>query len=176
MGINTVQDLKDASPRDIRARFGVVMERTCQELRGLSCLALEEIAPPRKEIVSSKSFGAMAVSIDELGEAVSTYIARAAENEGREQDAVLHNPMGPAAQGLRRLSKVHGPHAFNLARGTASKPCGVSDGVFSGAQSDDALMGCFIGFSALVLAIGFSQRHALALPVPALVVVIPRHL
>lgn len=79
LGIHTVQDLKDASPRDIRARFGVVMERTCQELRGLSCLALEEIAPPRKEIVSSKSFGAMAVRIEELEEAVSTYIARAAE-------------------------------------------------------------------------------------------------
>lgn len=79
MGINTVQDLIDASPRDIRARFGVVMERTCQELRGLSCLALEEVAPPRKEIVSSKSFGTMAVSLMELEEAVSTYIARAAE-------------------------------------------------------------------------------------------------
>lgn len=77
--IHTVQDLKNASPRDIRARFGVVMERTCQELRGLSCLALEEVAPPRQEIVSSKSFGAMAVSLAELEEAVSTYIARAGE-------------------------------------------------------------------------------------------------
>ena len=79
MGIHTVQDLKDVSPRDIRARFGVVMERTCQELRGTSCLALEEVAPPRQEIVSSKSFGAMAVSLAELEEAVSTYIARAGE-------------------------------------------------------------------------------------------------
>lgn len=79
MGIHTVQDLKDAPPRDIRAQFGVVMERTCQELRGLSCLALEEVAPPRKEIVSSKSFGAMAVSLAEVEEAISTYIARAGE-------------------------------------------------------------------------------------------------
>lgn len=79
MGIHTVQDLKEASPRDIRTRFGVVMERTTQELRGLSCLALEEVVPPRQEIVSSKSFGAMAVSLAELEEAVSTYIARAGE-------------------------------------------------------------------------------------------------
>lgn len=79
IGIHTVQDLKDAEPRDIRSRFGVVMERTCRELRGISCLALEEVAPPRKEIVSSKSFGTMAVSLMELEEAVSTYIARAAE-------------------------------------------------------------------------------------------------
>jgi DNA polymerase V len=79
MGIYTVQDLKDASPRSIRVHFGVVMERTCQELRGLSCLALEEVTPPRKEIVSSKSFGVMATDIGELEEAVSTYIARASE-------------------------------------------------------------------------------------------------
>ena len=79
MGIHTVQDLKDASPRGIRANFGVVMERTCQELRGLYCLALEEVAPPRKKIISSKSFGAMVIGIGELEEAVSTYIARASE-------------------------------------------------------------------------------------------------
>jgi DNA polymerase V len=79
MGITTVQALKEASPRDIRARFGVVMERTCNELRGLSCLALEEISPPRKEIVSSRSFGELVTNIDELSEAVSMYIARASE-------------------------------------------------------------------------------------------------
>ena len=79
MGIHTVQDLKEASSRGIRDIFGVVMERTCRELRGLSCLALEEVAPPRKEIVSSKSFGAMATDIGALEEAVSTYITRASE-------------------------------------------------------------------------------------------------
>jgi DNA polymerase V len=48
MVITTVQALKEAPPRDIRARFGVVMEFTCIELRGVSCLALEEI-PPREK-------------------------------------------------------------------------------------------------------------------------------
>jgi len=79
MGITTVQLLKEASPRDIRARFGVVMERTCNELRGLSCLALEEISPPRQEIVSSRSFGELVNTLDELAEAVSMYVTRAAE-------------------------------------------------------------------------------------------------
>jgi DNA polymerase V len=79
MGITTVQALKEAPPRDIRAHFGVVMERTCNELRGLSCLALEEISPPRREIVSSRSFGELVTHIDELSEAVSMYVARASE-------------------------------------------------------------------------------------------------
>jgi DNA polymerase V len=79
LGIHTVQDLKHASPSFIRSHFGVVMERTCYELRGISCLGLEEVSPPRKEIVSSKSFGTMVTSLAELREAVSTYIARAVE-------------------------------------------------------------------------------------------------
>ena len=87
IGINSVQDLKEASPRDMRAKFGVVMERTCAEIRGISCLALEEVAPPRKEIVSSKSFGAVVASIDELGQAVTSYITRASEKL-RSQDSV----------------------------------------------------------------------------------------
>lgn len=87
MGINSVQDLKEASPRDMRAKFGVVMERTCAEIRGISCLALEEVTPARKEIVSSKSFGAMVGSIDELGQAVTAYVTRASEKL-RSQDSV----------------------------------------------------------------------------------------
>jgi DNA polymerase V len=79
MGITTVQSLKEASPQDIRGRFGVVMERTCNELRGVSCLALEEVSPPRKEIVSSRSFGELVTSIDDLREAVTMYVARASE-------------------------------------------------------------------------------------------------
>lgn len=59
-GIGTVQDLKEASPSAMRAHFGVVLERTCRELRSLSCLELEEVTPPRKEIVSAP------LSIDQL--------------------------------------------------------------------------------------------------------------
>ncbi|MEJ1853198.1 Y-family DNA polymerase, partial [Escherichia coli] len=42
MGIRTVLDLRNAPPKAIRSRFGVVLERTCYELRGVSCLALED--------------------------------------------------------------------------------------------------------------------------------------
>jgi DNA polymerase V len=84
MGIKTVQALRDAPTREIRARFGVVMERTCNELRGRSCLALEEVAPPRQEIVSSRSFGVMTGTFDDLAQAVSMYVTRAAEKLRRQ--------------------------------------------------------------------------------------------
>jgi DNA polymerase V len=79
MGIDTVLDLRNASTKAIRAQFGVVMERTCEELRGVPCLELEEIAPPKQQIMSSRSFGKPVECIEELQEAVATYVGRAAE-------------------------------------------------------------------------------------------------
>lgn len=65
----------------------MVMERTVNELRGISCLDLEEIAPAKKQIISSKSFGEMVTTIDELAQAVSSYTSRAAEKL-RQQNSV----------------------------------------------------------------------------------------
>ena len=79
MHIGTVLDLRNASPKEIRAQFGVVMERTCNELRGISCLELDDVAPAKQQIMSSRSFGIPVETIAELREAVATYIARAAE-------------------------------------------------------------------------------------------------
>lgn len=79
MNIHTVEDLRRVSPKAIRLHFSVVLERTVAELQGISCLALEDVAPPKKQIVSSRSFGQMVMRLDELGEALSTYVSRAAE-------------------------------------------------------------------------------------------------
>ena len=78
-GITTVQQLREASPSWLRAKFGVVMERTGNELRGISCLALEEVAPPRKQIISSRSFGQLVHTLPELCESVASYMSTAAE-------------------------------------------------------------------------------------------------
>ena len=49
------------------------------ELRGESCIALEEVSPAKKQIMASRSFGAPVLSIEVLREAISSYVARAAE-------------------------------------------------------------------------------------------------
>lgn len=87
MGIETVRDLRDADAETIRARFSVVLERTVRELRGVSCLDLEEVAPPKQQIMSSRSFGQYVYDLDELREAVASYIAKAAEKL-RAQDSL----------------------------------------------------------------------------------------
>jgi len=77
--IHSVFDLLQSSPQAIRQQFGVVMERLCYELRGTSCLELEEVAPAKQQIVASRSFGKLVTSQAELAESVATHAARAAE-------------------------------------------------------------------------------------------------
>lgn len=85
MNICTVQALKNASVTLIRSHFGVVMERTVNELNGMSCLELEELPASKKQIVSSKSFGQLVLTIDELNQAIATYMTRAAEKLRHQQ-------------------------------------------------------------------------------------------
>ena len=77
--IHSVFDLLQVSPQAMRQQFGVVMERLCYELRGTSCLQLEEVAPAKQQIIASRSFGKLVTSQTELAESVATHTARAAE-------------------------------------------------------------------------------------------------
>ncbi|MBS1138748.1 MAG: rumB [Proteobacteria bacterium] len=79
MKIQTVRQLRDSDAESIRSQFSVVLERTVRELRGLSCLNLEEVAPARQQIMSSRSFGQLVYDRSDLEEAVAAYISRAAE-------------------------------------------------------------------------------------------------
>lgn len=84
LGIETVLALKNASPEYIRSQFSVVLEKTVRELNGVVCLELEEVGQPKKEIMSSRSFGSYVLRLEELEEAVSTYMSRAAEKLRRQ--------------------------------------------------------------------------------------------
>lgn len=85
MNIYTVLDLRNASPKEMRRHFGVVLERTCNELRGISCLALDDIAAPKQQIMSSRSFGRPVETIEELRESIASYLARAAQKLRQQQ-------------------------------------------------------------------------------------------
>lgn len=78
MGISTVRQLRVASPSRIREAFGVVLERTVMELNGVSCIALEEVAPAKQQIMVSRSFGAPVYDLAELQNAVGEFIGNAA--------------------------------------------------------------------------------------------------
>ena len=102
MGIETVQQLKDSSLSRIKKEFNVVLARTVAELNGESCLALEEVAPPKQQIMSSRSFGQPVFLLEDLSEAVVSYTSRACEKlrhqnhvAGSIQVYVRTNPFKP---------------------------------------------------------------------------------
>ncbi len=79
MGITTALALAEQNPKDIRQKFSVVLERTVRELNGESCLALEDITPTKQQILCSRSFGQRVTRYTDMQEAISSYVARAAE-------------------------------------------------------------------------------------------------
>lgn len=76
VGIYTALEFREADPIFIRRKMGVVGERMLWELRGLSCLSLDE-PQPKKSITCSRSFGKPVTDPADLAEALATYVASA---------------------------------------------------------------------------------------------------
>lgn len=78
-GITTAWQLSHAEPRTMGRKYSVVLERTIRELRGESCIELEQGPPDKQTICSSKMFGQRVHTIEGLGQALATYIHKATE-------------------------------------------------------------------------------------------------
>lgn len=79
VGVYNVLRLKNADPKRIRDKFGVLLERTVKELNGESWLALEEVIEDSKQVMSSRSFGTRVDTLSDLQEAISFHAANAGE-------------------------------------------------------------------------------------------------
>lgn len=85
LGINNALSLKQANADRLRRQFSVVMQKTIHELNGIVCIELEDIAPPKKQILSSRSFGVPVRDFNSLAESITLYMSRAAEKLRRQQ-------------------------------------------------------------------------------------------
>lgn len=118
LGIVTVLDLRNADAGMLRREFSVVLERTVMELRGISCIAMEEASPNKQQIMCSRTFGAYVHTLPELSEAVSGYIARAAEKLRQQQSLagalqvyIRTNPFNPDRPQYQRGITIPVPEA-----------------------------------------------------------------
>jgi len=84
IGITTPLQLRNADPHILRQHAGVLLERMALELRGVSCVGLQNLVPQAKSIMCSRSFGRAVTTRRELEEAVSTYAERAAAKMRRQ--------------------------------------------------------------------------------------------
>lgn len=79
LGIYTIYDLAQASPKQIRKHSNVCLERAVEELNGTPCIELEDTNSPKKQIYITRSFGKKATSLEELENHISRYASAAAE-------------------------------------------------------------------------------------------------
>lgn len=77
LGVQNVLRLKRASPRRVRDEFGIMMMRTVQELNGIPCQELTEDVEPSQQVMSSRSFGQRASTLQGLREAITFHAATA---------------------------------------------------------------------------------------------------
>ena len=92
VGVHNVLRLKNANPKRIRDKFGVLLERTVKELNGESWLALDEMVGESKQVMSSRSFGTRVNILADLQEAISFHATNASERlrkQGLYTSAVL---------------------------------------------------------------------------------------
>lgn len=88
LGVTTGWELSNMSPKRARQHFSVCLERTIEELNGISCLPLEDAPPAKREIYCTRSFGEKASSIEPILQATSLYARRACEKLRKQKHLV----------------------------------------------------------------------------------------
>ena len=78
-GITTAVQLQQVNDQWIRKHLGIVGLRLVMELRGVSCLDLEQCPSPKQSLTCSRAFGQSISTLTEMEEAVSSYALRVAE-------------------------------------------------------------------------------------------------
>ncbi len=84
-GIANARQLRDMPTGELRARCGVVGVRLQLELRGVACLPLQQGVPAKQETCVSRSFSRPVEDLEDLRQAVATYVVRAAEKLRRQR-------------------------------------------------------------------------------------------
>ena len=78
-GIENAYQLSQANEEWLRKRMSVVGVRLVRELKGISCIPLEEMQPPKKNICTSRSFPETLTDKEEIRKWVITHTVNCAE-------------------------------------------------------------------------------------------------
>lgn len=102
LGIDTAWDLAQQPAQRIQQQFNIVIARTVQELNGIACLELEDVAPDKQQIVCSRSFSRRLTERYELAAALAEFGSRAAEKLRKQSSSagcvtvfIRTNPFNP---------------------------------------------------------------------------------
>jgi DNA polymerase V len=86
-GIHTALDFSKLENSWVKKKMTIVGLRTKLELNGVNCIEIDNAPPPKKSIVSSRSFGEYLTDFNEIKEAVAYFVAKASEKLRRQSSA-----------------------------------------------------------------------------------------
>lgn len=89
-GVFKVSQLLKLPEPMIRKWLHVGVHRIIKELKGITCMSVKDFEEPRKQIMSTRSFGKIIYNISDLREAVSCHVTTAAEKL-RDQGSIAHS-------------------------------------------------------------------------------------
>lgn len=78
IGIHTAEEFRNLPATFVKKQFSVTGLRIVNELNSISCIPVEQFRKDRKAIGSAKGFGLPVTSLEELQEALSTYLSACA--------------------------------------------------------------------------------------------------
>lgn len=78
-GVMSAFDLMKMKRNLAQKLLTIVGVRIQEELNGISCIGLDLFSKPKKQIISSRSFGELLTEIGPIEEAISNHVSRAAE-------------------------------------------------------------------------------------------------
>jgi DNA polymerase V len=117
MGVVTALELINLPIAIIKNSFSINVQRTVRELKGESCIKLQDNAENRKQIMVSRSFGHRVTELEQLQEAIATYASVACEKLRQQRliaggfHVFLHTGLHGASDTVYENSKyVHLPN------------------------------------------------------------------
>ncbi|CAG1012663.1 Protein UmuC [Burkholderiaceae bacterium] len=119
-GIHTVLDLVNADVATLRKQFSVVLEKTVLELRGTSCLDVDDAPAANQQIMCSRSFGEPVTDLRSLVEVASRFASRVAEKLRQQQSVAAAVHVFIRTSPFRKNDRQHSPSlTMPLGRPTA---------------------------------------------------------
>ena len=120
VGIYSAYELAQADIRFIRKKFSVVLERTVRELRGESCIQIDDHSAPKKQIIVSRSFRTKVKSLSALKPLISNFAVRAGEKLRHEKQKCAQVSVFISTSKFNKQLQYRGFNSFQF-------PCPVDD-------------------------------------------------
>jgi len=118
--IYSAYELAQTDIRFIRNKFSVVLERTVRELRGESCIQIDDHSEPKKQIVVSRSFRTRVESLNALKPLISNFTVRAGEKLRHEKQKCSQVSVFISTSKFNKQLQYRGFNSFQF-------PCPVDD-------------------------------------------------